>query len=85
MTVTDRAQARLDEATDIVAIVGGVTRERARAVLRAMAAHTRIKEQHVAELVVEWAVSGRLPAELRRELGHQLDTGQGTPAAEPAG
>ncbi|MET9144786.1 ANTAR domain-containing protein [Streptomyces sp. NPDC004042] len=85
MTVTYRARARLDEATGIVAIVGGVTRERARAVLGEMAAHTRIKEQHVAELVVEWAVSGRLPAELRRELGRRLDAGQSAPAAEPAG
>jgi hypothetical protein len=81
MTAPDRPRPLLDEATAIVATVGGVTRDRARAVLRAMSAHTHIKEQHVAELVVEWAVSGRLPAELRRELRQQLD---GSPAAATA-
>jgi hypothetical protein len=74
----------LDEATGIVAIVGGVTRERARAVLRAMSAHTCIKEQHVAQLVVEWAVSGRLPADLHWELRHQLEPAHDAPAAGPA-
>lgn len=84
MTAFDRPRRLIDEATDIVAIVGGVTHDRARAVLRAMSAHTHIKEAHVAELVVEWAVSGRLPADLRRELRLRLDTGRGAPAAEPA-
>lgn len=84
MTLTERPHRLLDEATDIVVIVGGVTRDRARAVLRAMAAHTRIKERHVAELVVEWATSGRLPADLLRELRHQLDSGRGAPAPGPA-
>ncbi|MFB7596647.1 hypothetical protein [Streptomyces sp. NPDC056160] len=84
MSVTDRPHRLLEEATDIVAIVGGVTRDRARAVLRAMAAHTRIKEQHVAELVVEWATSGRLPADLLRELRDQLGGGHGAPAAGAA-
>ncbi|MFD7994749.1 hypothetical protein [Streptomyces mexicanus] len=83
MNAADRPR-RLQEATDIVAAVGGVSPERARAVLRAMSAHTHIKEQHVAELVVEWAVSGRLPADLHRELRHQLDTARSTATAEPA-
>jgi hypothetical protein len=84
MTAADRPRRLLEEATDIVAIVGGVTRDRALAVLNAMSTHTHIKEQHVAELLVEWAVSGRLPADMRRELGHQLDDGRGAPATEPA-
>ncbi|MEU6405002.1 hypothetical protein [Streptomyces sp. NPDC046985] len=85
MTAADRTHRLFEEASDIVAIVGGVTRDRARAVLRAMSAHTRIKEQHVAELVVEWAVSGRLPADLHRELRFQLDTGPTAAAPESAG
>ncbi|GGX75165.1 hypothetical protein [Streptomyces anandii] len=79
MTAHDRPRPLLDEATAIVATVGGVSLERARAVLRAMSAHTHIKEQHVAELVVEWAVTGRLPAELRGELRAQLDGGRTGP------
>ncbi|GHD88190.1 hypothetical protein [Streptomyces naganishii] len=79
MTAHDRPRSLLDEATAIVATVGGVTLDRARAVLRAMSAHTHIKEQHVAALVVEWAVSGRLPAELRGELRAQLGGGHTAP------
>ncbi|MFG2794939.1 hypothetical protein [Streptomyces sp. NPDC048419] len=63
----------LDQAGRIVAIVGGVPLARAQEILRSMSAHTHIKERHVAELLVDWASSGRLPADLHSELRKQLD------------
>jgi hypothetical protein len=65
--------ARVEEATAIIATIGGLPRDRARAVLQAMAARTHIREWHIAELLVDWAVSGRLPADLHRELRLGLD------------
>jgi hypothetical protein len=73
----------VEEATDIIATIGGLTHDRARAVLQMMSAQTRIKEWHVAQLLVDWAVSGRLPADLHRELRNGLDHG-GLPDNAPA-
>ena len=84
MTAHHPPQTPLDEATGIVATVGGLSRDRARAVLGAMATHLHIKERHVAELVVEWAVSGCLPAALRGTLRRELDGRDAPGSALPA-
>ncbi|MFD4972392.1 hypothetical protein [Streptomyces sp. NPDC058424] len=66
MTAHDRPHRLIDEATDIVATAGGVTRDWARAVRRAMAAHGHGEEQHIAGLLVERAASVQAPSSLVR-------------------
>lgn len=63
----------LEEATTIIATIGGLTRDQARAVLQTMSVRAHIQQWHVAELLVDWAISGRLPADLHRELRYGLD------------
>ncbi|MGQ4389309.1 hypothetical protein [Streptomyces sp. SAS_270] len=68
-----RPPALLDQAGRIVATVGVVPLSLALDVIRGMSARTHIKERHVAELLVDWASSGRLPADLHSELRRQLE------------
>ncbi|WP_343244919.1 ANTAR domain-containing protein [Streptomyces sp. SID14478] len=67
-----RAHARVDQAIGVVLAVGELTPDESWVVLRAVSQNTNIKLRHVAELLIEWACTGHLCTDIRRELERQL-------------
>ncbi|MGW6486219.1 ANTAR domain-containing protein [Streptomyces sp. NPDC055056] len=62
----------VDQAIGIILSVGHFNPEQGWDVLREISQRTNIKLRHVAELIVDWARTGHLPADIRTELDRQL-------------
>jgi len=60
------------QAIGVVLAMGQLTAEQGREVLREVSQQTKIKQHHVAELIVEWARTGKLCADIRKDLEQQL-------------
>ena len=56
----------------MLAALSNTTPDEAERLLQELSAQTGIKPRHVAELIIEFARTGRLCADLREELEHQL-------------
>ncbi|MFD7712832.1 ANTAR domain-containing protein [Streptomyces sp. NPDC059785] len=75
-----RSHAMVDQAIGVVLAVGRLDPDEGWEVLRNISQRTNVKLRHVAELIVEWARTGELPADIRRQLEHELgldDSGPG--------
>ncbi|WP_168723979.1 ANTAR domain-containing protein [Streptomyces sp. A1499] len=59
-------------AIGVLLVLGRLTPDEARHVLRNISQRTNTKLRDVATLLVRWAGSGELPADIRGELAHQL-------------
>ncbi|MEU9370690.1 ANTAR domain-containing protein [Streptomyces avermitilis] len=70
-----RSHALVDQAIGVVLAVGQLTPEQGWEVLRNISQKTNIKLRHVAELIVDWARTGELPAEIRGQLERELGVG----------
>ncbi|MGW7265224.1 ANTAR domain-containing protein [Streptomyces sp. NPDC054842] len=70
-----RSHAVVDQAIGVVAAVGRLTPDEGWNVLRNISQTTNIKMRHVAELIVDWARTGRLPDDIRNRLESELDLG----------
>ncbi|WP_436800932.1 ANTAR domain-containing protein [Streptomyces avermitilis] len=70
-----RSHALVDQAIGVVLAVGQLTPEQGWEVLRNISQKTNIKLRHVAELIVDWARTGELPAEIRSQLERELGVG----------
>ncbi|MER7982602.1 ANTAR domain-containing protein [Streptomyces sp. NPDC095817] len=66
------SHAVIDQAIGVLLAVGELTPDQGWDVLRAISQHTNIKLRHVAQLLIEWARTGNLCAEVRTELERQL-------------
>lgn len=69
-----RSHAVVDQAIGVVLAVGRLSPDAGWEVLRNISQNTNIKLRHVAELIVDWARTGELPAEVRERLEHELGT-----------
>ncbi|MFD5017151.1 ANTAR domain-containing protein [Streptomyces chartreusis] len=67
------ADATVNQAIGMMLALGRVTPDKGQAVLHDVAQHTHLKPARVAELVVLWARTGEIPAEIRAELEEALD------------
>ncbi|MCX5008598.1 ANTAR domain-containing protein [Streptomyces sp. NBC_00638] len=67
-----RSHAVVDQAIGVVLAVGQLTPERGWDVLREVSQRTNIKLRHVAELIIDWARTGKLCTDVRTELERQL-------------
>ncbi|MCX5001024.1 ANTAR domain-containing protein [Streptomyces sp. NBC_00638] len=67
-----RSHAVVDQAIGVVLAVGQLTPEQGWDVLREVSQRTNIKLRHVAELVIDWARTGKLCTDVRTELERQL-------------
>ncbi|MFF6996266.1 ANTAR domain-containing protein [Streptomyces sp. NPDC008313] len=68
------ANATIDQACGVLVAVGRMTPAEAWDLMRETSMRTSIKLRHVAELIVDWGTTGRLPAEIRGELDrHRAD------------
>ncbi|MGX5185465.1 ANTAR domain-containing protein [Streptomyces avermitilis] len=67
-----RSHAVVDQAIGVVIALGQLTPEQGWDVLKEVSQRTNIKLRHVAELLIEWARSGQLCADIRTELEQQL-------------
>ncbi|MFG2310468.1 ANTAR domain-containing protein [Streptomyces sp. NPDC048566] len=70
-----RSHAVVDQAIGVVLAVGRLTPDEGWDALRAISQNTNVKLRHVAELIVGWARTGELPAEIRDELERRLGLG----------
>jgi hypothetical protein len=79
-----RSHAVVDQAIGVVLAIGQLTPEQDWEVLKEISQRTNIKLRHVAELIVEWARTGDLCADIRSELERQIAqyTTPSTPAPE---
>ncbi|KAF6000324.1 ANTAR domain-containing protein [Streptomyces sp. WAC00263] len=77
-----RSHAVVDQAIGVVLAIGGLTPEQGWEVLKEISQRTNIKLRRVAELIVEWARTGYLCADIRSELERQI--AQHTPPSTPA-
>jgi len=66
------AHALIDQAIGVLVAVGRITPEEAWDALRETSMCTNTKLRQVAELVVDWARNGYLPADIRDELAPRL-------------
>lgn len=64
--------APAEEAIAVLLAVGSRSSAEAWDMLREISMHTSIKLRHVAELIVDWGITGRLPTEIRKELERRL-------------
>ncbi|MGW6263285.1 ANTAR domain-containing protein [Streptomyces sp. NPDC055085] len=69
-----RSHAGVDQAIGVILSVGRLSPEQGWDILREISQRTNIKLRHVAELIVDWARTGSLPADIRTELDKQLAT-----------
>ncbi|MGW6485682.1 ANTAR domain-containing protein [Streptomyces sp. NPDC055056] len=67
-----RSHAVVDQAIGVLLAVGTLTPDQGWDVLREVSQRTNIKLRHVAELLVEWARTGKLAADIQTELDQQL-------------
>ncbi|MGW7046887.1 ANTAR domain-containing protein [Streptomyces avermitilis] len=67
-----RSHAVVDQAIGVVIALGQLTPEQGWEALREVSQRTNIKLRHVAELLIEWARTGKLCADIRTELEQQL-------------
>ncbi|MGW6263271.1 ANTAR domain-containing protein [Streptomyces sp. NPDC055085] len=67
-----RSHAVVDQAIGVLLAVGKLTPDQGWDVLREVSQRTNIKLRHVSELLVEWARTGTLCADIRAELDRQL-------------
>ncbi|MEU0788365.1 ANTAR domain-containing protein [Streptomyces sp. NPDC006173] len=66
------AHAVIDQAIGVILAVGELTPDQGWDVLREISQRTNIKLRHVAELLIEWARTGNVCADIRTELNRQL-------------
>ncbi|MFJ8802803.1 ANTAR domain-containing protein [Streptomyces sp. NPDC102487] len=66
------SHAVIDQAIGVLLAAGDVTPDQGWDVLREISQHTNIKLRHVAELLIEWARTDNLPADIRTELDEQF-------------
>jgi hypothetical protein len=69
------AHATVDQAIGVILALGGLTPDEGWDVLRSISQRTNIKLRHVAELIIEWARTGDLCSDIRRELEQHLGLG----------
>lgn len=74
-----RSHAVVDQAIRVVLAIGQLTPEQGWHVLKEVSQRTNIKLRHVAELLIDWARTGQLCAEIRTELDRQLAQYTGPP------
>lgn len=67
------ANATVNQAIGMMVALGRVTPDKGQTVLYDVAQHTHLKPARVAELVVHWARTGQIPAEIRAALEDALD------------
>ncbi|WP_152895479.1 ANTAR domain-containing protein [Streptomyces adustus] len=67
-----RAHAVVDQAIGVVLATKQLTPEQGWDVLREVSQRTDIKLHHVSELIINWARTGELCADIRTELERQL-------------
>ncbi|MFI6493324.1 ANTAR domain-containing protein [Streptomyces sp. NPDC050564] len=67
-----RSHAVVDQAIGIVLATGQLTPDQAWDVLKEVSQRTNIKLRHVAELIIEWARTGDLGADVHAELERQI-------------
>ncbi|CAM5682435.1 ANTAR domain-containing protein OS=Streptomyces fumanus OX=67302 GN=GCM10018772_19280 PE=4 SV=1 [Streptomyces fumanus] len=67
------SHAVVDQAIGMVVALGRVTPDQGWAVLKEVSQHTNVKLRSVAELILAWARTGALPAEIRAALEEALD------------
>ncbi|MFE9813198.1 ANTAR domain-containing protein [Streptomyces sp. NPDC005548] len=66
------SHAVIDQAIGVLLTLGQLTPDQGWNVLRDVSQHTNIKLRHVAELIIEWARTGTLAADISTELERQL-------------
>ncbi|MER7683060.1 ANTAR domain-containing protein [Streptomyces sp. NPDC096934] len=67
-----RSHAVVDQAIGVILAVGRLTPDEGWHTLRNISQNTNVKLRQVAELVVDWAHTGRLPGEIRGQLEREL-------------
>lgn len=67
------SHAVVDQAIGMVIALGRVSPQEGWAVLRDVSQHTNIKLRNVAELILIWGHTGRIPEEIRAELEDAID------------
>ncbi|MFD5266523.1 ANTAR domain-containing protein [Streptomyces sp. NPDC058335] len=67
------SHAVVDQAIGVVVALGRMTPDEGWTVLREVSQHTNIKLRNVAELILFWGRSGRIPEEIRAELEDAVD------------
>ncbi|MEU8951653.1 ANTAR domain-containing protein [Streptomyces sp. NPDC048489] len=67
-----RSHAVVDQAIGVILAVGRLTPDEGWHTLRNISQNTNVKLRQVAELVVDWARTGRLPGEIRGQLEREL-------------
>ncbi|MFD8418130.1 ANTAR domain-containing protein [Streptomyces sp. NPDC059466] len=77
-----RSHAVVDQAIGVLLAVGRLTPDEGWDTLRSISQNTNVKLRQVAELIVEWARTGRLPGDIRSQLEHELGLGDSSGAAE---
>ncbi|WP_151773954.1 ANTAR domain-containing protein [Streptomyces abyssomicinicus] len=79
------SHAVVDQAIGSVVALGRVTPDQGWTVLREVSQHTNVKLRQVAEMILLWARTGDLPAEVRAALEEALrrHAPPGRPAARP--
>ncbi|MEU1532339.1 ANTAR domain-containing protein [Streptomyces fagopyri] len=70
-----RSHAVVDQAIGVILAVGRLTPDQGWDALRSISQNTNVKLRQVAELIVDWARTGRLPGEIRSRLEHELGLG----------
>jgi hypothetical protein len=66
------SHATVDQAIGVVLAVGELAPDDAWEILREVSQRTNVKLRHVAEVIVEWARTGELAAEIKGELEREL-------------
>ncbi|MFD5721467.1 ANTAR domain-containing protein [Streptomyces sp. NPDC127036] len=66
------SHAVIDQAIGVLLAVGELTPDQGWDVLREVSQRTNIKLRHVSGLLIEWARTGNLCADIRTELDRQL-------------
>ncbi|MET7746806.1 ANTAR domain-containing protein [Streptomyces sp. NPDC005385] len=66
------AHAVVDQAIGVILAIGQLTPDEGWNVLREISQRTNIKLRHVSELIIEWARTGKLCADIRAEPDRQL-------------
>ncbi|MFF8190649.1 ANTAR domain-containing protein [Streptomyces bobili] len=67
------SHAVVDQAIGVIVALGRMTPDGGWRVLREVSQHTNIKLRNVAELILFWGRSGRIPEEIRVELADAVD------------
>ncbi|MBN0046699.1 ANTAR domain-containing protein [Streptomyces actuosus] len=67
------SHAVVDQAIGMIVALGRVTPDQGWLVLKEVSQHTNIKLRHVAELILIWGRSGRMPEGIAAELAEALE------------